>query len=289
MQAQYEFDFENFAFGDAAGQEPEVILWPDPSVTSSQIVDEESFSGDKSMVTRENGSGLIDDVLMKLGNQTSGVWSISWMMYVPAGKTGFWNIQNADDFTSTNDAQWNGQFFVGATASGGFLGVITFDQDATVSVPYPEDEWFKITHVVDMNNGTHTLDIDGNLLLDEEPYLNIDLLPADQLGAINFYAIDGNNSYYVNDFMFSEGNVLSTNSFDTTTFRVYPNPIRDILNIQTASSVESVVVYDVLGKVVLQAHPDVISPRINMSNLSSGAYMVQVTIDGASKTVKVVK
>lgn len=289
MNAQYEFDFEFFALGDAAGQEPEVILWPDPTVTSSQITEDEAFSGTKSMVTREQGGGIIDDVLMKLGNQTTGVWSVSWMMYVPTGKTGFWNIQNADDFTSTADAQWNGQFFVGATASGGNVGEITFDQDPGVSVPYPSDQWFNVTHVVDMDNGTHTLSIDGNLLLDEIQYLDTDGIPASQLGAINYFAIDGNNRYYVDDFTFQSGNVLSNNDFSVENFRIYPNPVRDVLNIQTAATVDAVVVYDVLGKVVLQAQPDAVSPTIDMGNLSSGAYMVQVTIGDATKTVKVVK
>ncbi|MDX1463201.1 MAG: T9SS type A sorting domain-containing protein, partial [Marinirhabdus sp.] len=287
--AQYSIDFDSMTFGDAVGQDPNIILWPAAGVTSSQVTDAQSFSGNASMVTRENDGTIVDDVLMKLGNQTSGVWSVSWMMYVPDGSTGFWNIQNADDFTATAEAQWNGQFFIGLTASGGVEGQITFDQDANVSVPYPTDTWFNVTHVVDMDNGTSTLSIDGELLIDGIDYLDTNGAEASQLGAINYYAIDADNLYYVDDFVFAEGNALSTDDFAASNFSVYPNPVQNRLNIQSNEIVDAVVVYDVLGKVVMSATPGVISPSIDMSALSSGAYLVNVTINGASKTVKVIK
>ena len=89
--------------------------------------------------------------------------------------------------------------------------------------------------------------------------------------------------------MFDSGNLLGSNDFEANSFRFYPNPVKDVLNINTVSIVDVITVYDVLGKVVLQANPDTISPSIEMSALSSGAYLVQVTIGNASKTVKVIK
>ena len=139
-----------------------------------------------------------------------------------------------------------------------------------------------------MDAGTHTCVIDGNVLLDAVPYNETQGAPADMIGAINYFAIDGNNEYYVDNFEFFEG-FLNTSEFDETTVSVYPNPVQDILNISTQTNVESVVVYDVLGKVVLNVQPDAISPSVNVSALSSGAYMVQITTERGTKTVKVVK
>jgi hypothetical protein len=93
---------------------------------------------------------------------------------------------------------------------------------------------------------------------------------------------------YVDDAYYVQG-ALGTNDFEEASVTVYPNPVKDILNISTTTLVDSVVVYDVLGKVVLQAQPDAVSPSIDMSALSSGAYMVQVTTERGAKTVKVVK
>ena len=94
---------------------------------------------------------------------------------------------------------------------------------------------------------------------------------------------------FVDDVDYRQGNVLSNDEFSATNFSVYPNPVKDVLNIESATAVDSIEVYDVLGKRVLTASPDRISPSIDMSALTSGAYMVKVTIGNASKTVKVIK
>lgn len=288
--AQVDINFDNMVLGDAVGQDPTIILWPAAGVTSSQVTDEQSVSGANSMVTREQAGGNVDDVLMQLGDKTSGIWSVTWMMYVPAGATGFWNMQNAENFASTADAQWNGQYFVGATGSGGNAGEITFDQDPSVSAPYPEDTWFSITHVYDLDNGTQQCQIDGQDLLPAgTAYLDTGGVPVNQIGAINYFAIDADNRYFVDDFRLVEGNLLSSDEFSASNFAVYPNPVQNILNIRSAQAVSNVSIFDVLGKEVMNVNPNTISPQVDMSTLSSGAYFVRVSINGASKTVKVIK
>jgi hypothetical protein len=286
--AQVEFDFDEFFLGDVVGQVSEIVLWPAAGVTSSQVTTDQAFSGNQSVVTRPQSGGLVDDILINLGNKESGVWSVEFMTYVPAGATGFWNIQDDENFASTAEAQWNGQFFIGATASGGSAGLVTWDQGTEVA-EYPEDQWFSIIHVFDLDNGTHTVSIDGNLMLDAVGYNDTDGFPVDRIGAVNFFAIDANNLYYVDDFRLVEGNLLSTNDFAIENFRVYPNPVQDRLNIESASVVSEITVYNVLGKEVLHSSPNEISPSIDMSSLSSGAYLVKVSINGASNTIKILK
>ncbi len=77
--------------------------------------------------------------------------------------------------------------------------------------------------------------------------------------------------------------------FNSEVFSIYPNPVQNVLNIKSATNIDSVVVYDILGKIVLQENPAKVSPSIDMSSLTSGAYLVKVTIGNASKTVKVLK
>ena len=286
--AQVDFDFDNFSQGDVVGQAPEIVLWPASGITSSQVTTDQAFSGSQSVVTRPQAGSIIDDILINLGNKESGIWSVEFMTYVPAGATGFWNIQDDENFGSTAEAQWNGQFFIGATASGGSAGLVSWDQGTEVAA-YPEDQWFSIIHVFDLDNGTHTLSIDGNLMLDAVAYNDTDGFPVDRIGAINYFAIDANNEYYVDDFRLVEGDLLSTNDFSLENFRVYPNPVQDRLNIESSSAVSEIAVYNVLGKEVLHSSPNRISPSIDMSALSSGAYLVKVSINGASKTIKVLK
>lgn len=70
---------------------------------------------------------------------------------------------------------------------------------------------------------------------------------------------------------------------------IYPNPINNKMHIRSQNLVESVVVYNLLGKIVIKTHPEKQSPTINTYRLKSGVYLVQIETSGASKSFKVVK
>jgi hypothetical protein len=289
--AQFEINFDDMTLGDVSPQSPHIVEWPAAGVTDAQVTSEQAFSGTNSMVLREQPAGTFDDILVNLGNQSFGTWSVTWMMYIPSGKVGFWNIQEHESVNP--EPHWNGQFFAGVTASGGSIGEITFDQDQSVFVAYPDDQWFEVIHVIDLDNSTNTTVIDGNVMLDAVPYQGAPQGGTPglsfQLGSINFYSIDANNRYYIDDFKLIEGSVLSTNNFETDSFLVYPNPVENQLNIQSKEAVNSVSIYNVLGKLVHQSSPNTISPSIDMGTYKSGIYFVEVTIGNSTKTVKVVK
>jgi len=105
---------------------------------------------------------------------------------------------------------------------------------------------------------------------------------------MDFFTIDANNDYWIDDVFYID-EFLGVDDFSADVFSVYPNPVRDVLNISSKAAVDSITVYDILGKVVLQAQPNAISPSIDMGALASGAYLVNVTIGNASKTIKVIK
>lgn len=289
--AQFEINFDDMTLGNVSPQSTHIVLWPAAGVTDAQVTNEQAFSGTNSMVLREQPGGTFDDILVNLGNKTSGIWSVTWMMYIPSGKVGFWNIQENESIDP--EAHWNGQFFAGVTASGGSLGEITFDQDENIFSPYPDNQWFSVTHVIDLDNSTNTTEIDGNVFLNAVTYQGAPqggtAAASFQLGSINFFSVDGNNRYYIDDFKLIEGNILSTNNFDSQLFSVYPNPVKNVLNIQSNDAVNNVVVYNVLGQNIYSNSPNIVSPTIDMSNFKSGIYFVEVTIGNSTKTVKVVK
>jgi len=149
---------------------------------------------------------------------------------------------------------------------------------------YPENFWFKITHQIDLDADTVIMDIDGTEIYNG-PFYTLGLL-----GGVDFFSLmtDSDNTYYVDDAYFAQGTV-GVEDFTADNFSVYPNPVRDFLNISTKTAVDQVTVYDILGKVVLTSQPGTISPKVDMSALSSGAYLVKVTIGNSSKTIKVIK
>lgn len=272
-------NFDFYTPGPMGNQAPWWTTWSGVTGTAEdiQVVTDNFNSGTQSGFV--GPGGVAPDALLLLGNESSGQYTVQWQMYVPAGATAYWNIQEDE----TPGIQWNDEFYVGETAVGGAAGVITSLQTGA-TVPYPEDQWFLITHEIDMDALTYSVIVDGAPFITDAAYI------GSQLGAIDFFSVDNNNQYWVDDVLYlDEIIVLGGDDFSAENFSVYPNPVQDVLNISTRTVVDNINVYDVLGKLVLQSQPAAISPSIDMSTLSSGAYLVQVTIGNTSKTVKVIK
>ena len=82
---------------------------------------------------------------------------------------------------------------------------------------------------------------------------------------------------------------LATSTFDNASFSAQPNPVKDILNLSYNKNITNVAVYNLLGQVVINRAVNNTESKIDMSELTSGAYMVKVTADNQVKTIKVIK
>lgn len=82
---------------------------------------------------------------------------------------------------------------------------------------------------------------------------------------------------------------LSSDLFDNSSFIVYPNPVKDVLNISYATEISSVRVINMIGQEVLSKNVNATSSQVDMSQLSAGTYIVNVTLGETIKTLKVVK
>jgi hypothetical protein len=82
---------------------------------------------------------------------------------------------------------------------------------------------------------------------------------------------------------------LSSGSFDNANFSAYPNPVKDVLNISYTSEISSVKIINMLGQEVISKNINATSSQIDMSQLSAGTYIVNVTAGDTIKTLKVVK
>lgn len=66
---------------------------------------------------------------------------------------------------------------------------------------------------------------------------------------------------------------------------IYPNPTSDILNIDNSIAVTKVSVFDITGKVVMNAY----SNQINVSNISTGVHFIKVETDDTIYTERFIK
>ncbi len=79
---------------------------------------------------------------------------------------------------------------------------------------------------------------------------------------------------------------LGTEEFTKVKLAVYPNPVSEILNIQTEDEVLGVNVYDISGKAI---NAEVNNKQINVSSLIKGLYIINVVTDKASYVQKFIK
>ncbi len=85
-------------------------------------------------------------------------------------------------------------------------------------------------------------------------------------------------------------NPLSTISFENgRAFTFYPNPVNNKLTLVAGKRIENVTFYNILGAQVLTTSPNALSKDVDTSALTAGTYFVQVTVDGITDTIKIVK
>ncbi|NDJ00031.1 T9SS type A sorting domain-containing protein [Flavobacterium sp. LaA7.5] len=79
---------------------------------------------------------------------------------------------------------------------------------------------------------------------------------------------------------------LSTADFEKSNFTIYPNPVFDVVNIQTSREIQEVKLYNIVGQEVYTGTSSV----INLHNFQAGYYVVQVSFkNGNVSSVKIIK
>lgn len=75
------------------------------------------------------------------------------------------------------------------------------------------------------------------------------------------------------------------------TFAIYPNPVTDVFNVSFPQQLERavVIIYDVLGKQVLEKEISAVENKVNISELSGGVYIASIAAEGVINNFKILK
>lgn len=85
-------------------------------------------------------------------------------------------------------------------------------------------------------------------------------------------------------------NTLSLDNLEQdAVFTYHPNPVENTLTLNAQNNIQNVSVYNMLGQEVVRIAPNTIDTEVDMSDLQIGTYFVKVTINNATKTIKVLK
>jgi len=108
-------------------------------------------------------------------------------------------------------------------------------------------------------------------------------------GSTYYGVIIGTNGCASNPFAVTIVITLGVNDLDLTKLKYYPNPVNDILSIEYQDAIKKVEIFDLTGKLVKTEMFDGANVQLNLSNLSSGTYMVSIHTEKQSQFVKVIK
>lgn len=101
------------------------------------------------------------------------------------------------------------------------------------------------------------------------------------------YSIPNQYFIYVDDITIDS--TLGNGSVKANNFSFYPNPVKDVLHLSHDQNISDVAVFNLLGQQVITKAIDANATQIDMSGLASGSYLVKVTSDNQTKTIKIIK
>lgn len=176
-----------------------------------------------------------------------------------------------------------------------FVVFIDWNQNGTLD---DAGEVYEVTQTIQNSNGTdaiqavHSITVPANALpgntrmrvkklygtIDDDPSLT-----APCIGGAYGQAED----YTVNVLASS----LATHEVTkkNASFRVYPNPVTQILNIDSQEKIQSVSVFDATGRNVLSSEVNQAKCNVDLSKLTSGTYIVTIKTENGSQSAKVIK
>ncbi len=83
--------------------------------------------------------------------------------------------------------------------------------------------------------------------------------------------------------------ILATSDNTIEGFSFYPNPSSDVINLSSQDNIERVAIYNILGQKVVDQNINATSSQLDVANLVTGTYLMEVSVDGKTATYKVIK
>jgi hypothetical protein len=250
IQTSFFDDFESYTAGQQLVVQNPVdwTTWSGTPGTGEDpnVSDAYASSGSNSVVIVEN-----NDLVKPLGQLTSGSWEITFDIYIPNGKAGYFNTMSG--FTP-NPFQWAMECYFNVGGNGQLSNV----PGGPVNFTYAYDTWQEVKLVIDLNNDQAQFSFDGVLYHDwqwtQGGSVNL------QLDANDFFGATPNDEMYFDDYSWGPGVISGIGDGGDTEipdefalYQNYPNPFNPTTTIKYALKADSdveLVIYNMLGQKV---------------------------------------
>lgn len=105
----------------------------------------------------------------------------------------------------------------------------------------------------------------------------------------NYYAVNVQNGCRSQPFEVLINTSLANNAFDYSSLTFYPNPVKEDLNIVFNKVIDTVEIFNLIGQKLAVTKPMSADFSLNLSNLSSGFYLLKLYSDNKIGELKVLK
>ena len=108
--------------------------------------------------------------------------------------------------------------------------------------------------------------------------------------SIGQYIISSNlGLVYFDNIYFYKASTASVDNNALLGFSMYPNPANNVLNISAKETIKNADIFNVLGKKVMSVNINKANGSIDVSNLSSGIYLIKYNVNDKVGTAKFIK
>ncbi len=185
---------------------PQTVCWTtwdgqEGGLSDGLVNTEQASSGSQSMKIEGTVDGGPQDVVFLPGNYTNGHYQLSFKVYVPVGKRGYYNILH-QFLPAASTYQWASEVYFNANGTG-TLNAGTVEA-ATFS--YTQGTWIDVVQDIDIDNDLTTLTIAGSAVY-SWPFSHQAAEVTggiNALAAVNFYPSDNQFEYWIDDIELTE-------------------------------------------------------------------------------------
>lgn len=113
---------------------------------------------------------------------------------------------------------------------------------------------------------------------------------GENLMDIHQLKVEGNGTVWLDNLYFYNETSLSNTDFKITDFKIAPNPAKNYWRINSPNqNIQSIQVFNALGKNILSLSPNTNEVEINASNFKTGLYFAQIKTRSGTNNFKLVK
>lgn len=172
------------------------------------------------------------------------------------------------------------------------IGSFIFHSNGTVNVgsdknsidisnsTWQQNRWYNLKIEVNLNKKEIKFFINNSLV-----YITTIDSYIEKIDEVNYLLDNNNSNFYIDNVVIKNLENLSTDDLNKKEIKIYPNPVQDVLSIQTNDKINSVEIFDLTGKSILKSS----DKNINTQSLSKGIYIVKIKTDNQEISQKIIK